>query len=178
MSKVLILSSSPRKNGNSDLLCQAFARGALEAGHDVTTIRVAEKKIGYCTGCYACHELKHCVQKDDASAVLASMMAADVLVLASPVYFYSVCGQLKTLFDRTVAIFPNLTNKRFVFIMTMADTDATMAQGTIQAMQGFLDCYDGSKREAVLVAPGVHEKGEVLKTPYAEEAYRLGRTLQ
>lgn len=178
MSKVLILSSSPRKNGNSDLLCQAFARGAIEAGHDVSTIRVAEKKIGYCTGCYACHELKHCVQKDDAAGVIASMMEADALVLASPVYFYSVCGQLKTLFDRTVVIFPNLTNKRFIFIMTMADTDATMAQGTIQAMQGFLDCYDGSKREAVLVAPGVHEKGDVLKTPYIEEAYRLGRTLQ
>lgn len=174
MKKVLILSSSPRKGGNSDLLCDAFADGARAAGHLVEKIRVAEKKIGFCTGCYACHTLKHCVQQDDAASVIAAMMAADVIVLASPVYFYSVCAQLKALFDRTVVIFPKLTNKAFYFLATMADTDEAMLAGTFTAMQGFLDCYEGSVLRGKLGVPGVYEPGAVKQLPAMEEARKLG----
>ena len=95
MKNVLVLSSSPRKGGNSDLLCDAFAKGAKKAGHKVAKIRVADKKVGYCTGCYACQKTGKCVIKDDAAAILKKMMASDVIVFASPVYFYSVCAQLK-----------------------------------------------------------------------------------
>ena len=109
--KVLILSSSPRRNGNSDLLCDRFAEGAGEAGHQVEKIRLAEKKIGYCTACYACRKGK-CPQLDDAPEILEKMLAADVIVLATPVYFYTMCAQLKALLDRTVAIFPRLTDKQ------------------------------------------------------------------
>lgn len=70
MKKVLIISSSPRKGGNSDLLCDEFARGAAETGHEVEKIRLAEKKVGYCTGCYACRKLNKCVQNDDANDLL------------------------------------------------------------------------------------------------------------
>ena len=94
--KVLILSSSPRRNGNSDLLCDRFAEGAGKAGHQVEKIRLAEKKIGYCTACYACRNGK-CPQQDDAPEILEKMLAADVIVLATPVYFYTMCAQLKAL---------------------------------------------------------------------------------
>ena len=85
--KVLVLSGSPRKNGNSDLLCNEFLKGAAESGHEVEKIRVAEKKIGYCRGCYACKDTGICAIRDDMAEVLQKMIDADVLVLASPVYF-------------------------------------------------------------------------------------------
>ena len=103
MSKnILILSGSPRKGGNSDLLCDEFMRGAREAGHRVKKIRVAEKKIGYCSGCYHCEKSGGvCAKKDDMADILQKIIDADVLVLASPVYFYSIDAQLKALIDRT-----------------------------------------------------------------------------
>ena len=100
--KVLILSASPRKGGNSDLLCDQFAKGAEEAGHQVEKIRVQERSIAPCMACYACRNSGVCVQKDDMAAILEKMVQADVLVLATPVYFYSMDGQLKTLIDRTL----------------------------------------------------------------------------
>ena len=127
--KVLIISSTPRKGGNSDKLCDAFAEGAKEAGNEVEKVRIADLKIGYCTGCYACQKTGKCAIKDDARGVIDKMMATDVIVLASPVYFYSICAQLKALIDRTVVVYPNLTNKRFYYLLTMADTDREKFDG-------------------------------------------------
>lgn len=95
--KVRIISSSPRRGGNSETLAAAFAEGAQAAGHQVETVYLREKQIGYCKGCFACHELGHCVLRDDAAAIIAKMHDADVLVFATPVYYYCVSGQLKTL---------------------------------------------------------------------------------
>ena len=104
MKKVLILSGSARK-GNSDALCDRFLQGAKEAGHAVEKIRIAEKKVHYCTGCYLCKQTGgKCVYQDDMGEILQKIIDVDVLVLASPVYFYSVCAQLKTVIDRTVAM--------------------------------------------------------------------------
>lgn len=171
--KILILSSSPRKGGNSDLLCDRFAEGAREAGWEVEKIRLAEKKIGYCTTCYVCKKGK-CPQQDDAPEILEKMLAADVIVLATPVYFYTMCAQLKALLDRSVAIFPRLTDKRYYYIMTMADTDREMLKGTIEALRGFLDCYEGSDEAEMICGLGVYEKGEVRNLPVWEEARRMG----
>ena len=98
--KVLILSGSPRKGGNSDLLCDEFMRGALEADNQVEKIRVTEKKIGYCSACYYCRQSGGvCAKKDDMAEILQKMIDADVIVLASPVYFYSIDAQLRTVID-------------------------------------------------------------------------------
>ena len=174
MKKVLVLSSSPRKGGNSDLLCDAFAKGAKEAGHKVTKIRVADKKIGYCMGCYSCQKTGKCAIQDDAKEVLDAMKDADVIVFASPVYFYSVCAQLKALIDRSVVYYPTITNKDYYFLMTMAEDDASMAEGTAKAMQGFLDCYEGSTLKGTLVASGVYEKGAIKETAFLDQAYKMG----
>ena len=100
--KVLILSASPRKGGNSDVLCDTFLRGATAAGHSVEKISLRDKNIHYCTGCGVCNRTHRCVQKDDMAEILDKMVAADVIVLATPVYFYTMDGQMKTLIDRTV----------------------------------------------------------------------------
>ena len=98
--KVLIISSSPRKGGNSETLAAAFAKGAREAGHQVETVYLREKQVGFCKGCLACLKLGHCVIQDDAVDIAAKMHDADVLVFATPVYYYCVSGQLKTMLDR------------------------------------------------------------------------------
>jgi multimeric flavodoxin WrbA len=175
MSKnVLIISSTPRKGGNSDILCDAFAEGAKGAGNVVEKIRFADLKIGYCTGCYACRKQGECVQKDDMKQVLDKMLAADVIVFASPVYYYSVSAQLKTLFDRTLSVFPKLVNKTYYTILTMADTNREMLAGPKAALQGFFDCYEGSTLAGEVHADGVHERGEVTKTAFVEAARALG----
>ena len=102
--KVLVLSGSPRKGGNSDLLCDEFVRGAIESGNQVEKIRIAEKKIGYCSACYYCRDHGGiCARKDDMVEILQKIIEADVIVLSSPVYFYSINAQLKAVIDRTVA---------------------------------------------------------------------------
>lgn len=119
--KVLILSGSPREGGNSDLLCDEFAKGAVESGNEVEKIRVAEKNIACCRACYACKNSGKCVIKDDMAEVLQKMIDADVLVLASPVYFYSIDAQLKAVIDRTVARWLEVKDKEFYYIVTAAD---------------------------------------------------------
>ena len=172
--KVLIISSTPRKGGNSDILCDEFAAGAKAAGNKVEKVRIADKKIGYCTGCYACQKTGTCAIKDDAKKVIDKMMAADVIVLASPVYFYSISAQLKALFDRTVVVYPNLTNKKFYFILTMADTNRKMFDGVLAAMRGFLACCEGSKECGMVCASSVYEKGTVKETKFMSAARKLG----
>ncbi len=173
--KVLILSGSPRKNGNSDMLCDAFAKGAAEAGHTVEKIRVAEKNIGYCRACYACRGTGVCAVRDDMAEVLQKMIDADVLVLASPVYFYSIDAQLKALIDRTVARWLEVKNKEFYYIVTAADGDEAAAETTIACFRGYADCVEGAKEMGILYGMGVYEKGEIRDTPAMEKAYAMGK---
>lgn len=173
--KVLILSGSPRKNGNSDLLCAEFARGAAEAGHAVETIRVAEKKIGFCRACYSCKGSGVCAVKDDMAEVLQKMIDADVLVLASPVYFYSIDAQLKAVIDRSVARWEEVRDKELYYIMTAADGERSSMETTLACFRGYADCVEGAKERGVVYGVGVYEKGEVRDTDAMREAYALGR---
>ena len=100
MKNVLIISSTPRNGGNSDVLCDEFAGGARESGSTVEKIRLKDLNLHFCTGCGVCSSTHKCVLKDDMEALLAKLVAADVIVIASPVYFYTVCAQLKVMIDR------------------------------------------------------------------------------
>lgn len=175
--KVLILSGSPRKGGNSDLLCDEFMRGAEESGNQAEKIRVAEKNIGYCKACYACKKDGICAVKDDMSEILAKMHAADVIVLASPVYFYSIDAQLKAVIDRTVAQWTKLKNKEFYYIMTAAEDSATVMVCTLECMRGLAACLDGSVEKGVIYGKGVYEKGEIKNTAAFKQAYEMGKTV-
>lgn len=174
---VLILSGSPRKNGNSDILCNEFAKGAREAGHSVEIVRVAEKQIGFCRACYACKESGVCIQKDDMAEILQKMINADVLVLASPVYFYSIDAQLKALIDRTVARWLEVKNKEFYYIMTAADDDHAAMETTLACFRGYADCVEGAVEKGVLYGIGVYEKGAVHGSPCLREAYEMGKNV-
>ena len=178
MKKVLIISASPRKNGNSDLLCDRFAQGALESGHKVEKIFLASKNIGYCRGCGVCNATHQCVQKDDMAEILEKMVAADVIVLATPVYFYTMDGQMKTFIDRTVPRYTEITYKDFYFIMTAADTEKASLTRTMEAFRGFTeDCLSGAREAGVIYGVGAWNIGEIKGTPAYEEAYEMGRSV-
>ena len=117
--KVLILSSSPRRGGNSDTLCNEFMRGAIESGNEAEKVFLRDKTIHYCTGCSTCSlHGKPCPQKDDAAEIIEKMVAADVIVMATPVYFYTMSAQMKTLIDRCCGLYTEMKNKEFYFIVT------------------------------------------------------------
>ena len=176
--RVLILSGSPRKGGNSDILCDEFLRGAREAGHDVEKIRVAEKKIAPCSGCYYC--TAHggaCAHKDDMAEVLQKMIDADVIVLASPVYFYAINAQLKAVIDRTVARWLEVRDKEFYYIATMADEPEASADTTLACFRGYADCVEGAAEKGVIIGSGVYEPGKVRETPAMAQAYEMGKNV-
>lgn len=175
--QVLILAGSPRKKGNSALLCQEFARGAQERGHQVETVFLADKTIGYCHACYHCQKNGVCILKDDMAELLEKIHAADVLVMASPVYFYSVSAQMKALIDRCVAQWLKITNKEFYYIMTAAEESATVMDCTLECFRGFARCLEGSVERGVIYGKGVYGPGEILGKPAMQEAYVMGKNV-
>ena len=176
MKNIIVISSTPRSGGNSDILCDHFIRGAEENGNNVKKISLAGKSIAPCTACYACKKgNKKCIHDDAAASIIEKMMNADVIVLATPVYFYSMCAQLKTLIDRSVMVYPELCNKEFYYLITMADTASDMFRGTVEALHGFVACCENSKCLGMVTASGVYEAGTVNGTRFTEEAYLLGK---
>lgn len=177
--KILLISSSPRKGGNTDRLCDEFARGAREAGHEVEKLRLAEHTIHYCTGCGACSELgKPCPQHDDAAEIIGKMLAADTIVLATPVYFYTMSAQMKTLIDRMSPYYTSLTGKEFYFIAAMAETERPLMERTFDSLRGLLDCLDDPQEKGVIAATGVWKRGAIEQTPFLQEAYEMGRNVR
>jgi multimeric flavodoxin WrbA len=175
---VLILSASPRKGGNSDLLCDEFLRGARSAGHRAEKIFPSDLTIGYCTGCGVCNRTHACVQKDDMADLLDKLVKADAIALATPVYFYSMDAQLKTLIDRTVPRYTEISGKDFYYILTAADGDQAMLNRAVEAIRGFTeDCLDGANERGILYATGVWAAGEVKATPFMPQAYEMGRAV-
>lgn len=175
--KVLILSGSPRKNGNSDLLCSEFLRGAQEAGHTVEKIRVQEKKVACCLACYACRDTGVCAIKDDMAAIMQQIIDCDVLVLASPVYFYSIDAQLKAVIDRTVCRWTEVKDKEMYYIMTAADEERSSMDTTLACFRGYADCIEGAVEKGVLYGTGVYEAGAVRQTALMQQAYEMGKSV-
>lgn len=110
---VLAISASPRKGGNSDTLCGRFLQGASEAGHTTKKIALAQKVLHPCNACYACGKSHVCVQKDDMADIQQAIIDADVIVLATPTYFYSMDAQMKMMIDRCLPRYQEMKGKRF-----------------------------------------------------------------
>lgn len=176
--KVLILSASFRKHGNSDTLCDEFMRGAQEAGHDVEKIYVNDKHINYCRGCGVCNTTHKCVQKDDMAEILDKMVKADVIVMATPVYFYSMNGQMKTLIDRTVPRYAEISHKDFYFIVAAADNSHANMEKTLEGFRGFTeDCLDDAREKGIIYGTGAWNVGDIKGLPVMKEAYLAGKNI-
>jgi len=175
---VLIISASPRKGGNSDILCDQFAKGATDAGNYAEKIFINEKKINYCRSCWVCiNNKKGCVQKDDMAELLEKMIAADVIVMATPVYFYTMCAQLKTLIDRTFSRYTEINNKEFYFILTAADTSKRNMNRTVEGFRGFISCLNGAQEKGIIYGTGAWESGDIKKLDAFTQSYQMGKNV-
>lgn len=176
--KILILSSSPRKGGNSEILAAFFARGAQDAGHSVETIYLREKKFDFCKGCLACHKIGHCVIDDDAIEVAAKMHDADILVFATPIYYYNVSGQLKTILDRANPLYGSGYAFTKAYLLAAASEDAPdVVEGAVKTVQGWVDCFGRCTLADTIFAGGVSGVGEIAGHPALEKAYQIGKKL-
>lgn len=176
MSKnVLVLSASPRKGGNSDLLCDQFMLGVKEAGNQVEKIFLSDKEIGYCTGCGSCYTSHKCVQQDDMADVLEKMIAADVIMMATPVYFYTMNAQMKTLIDRTCPRYTEISNKEMYFIVTAADNRKQAMERTLEGFRGFTSCLSGAKEKGIIFGTGAWNIGDIEGSKAMVQAYEMGK---
>lgn len=178
MKKVLILEGSPRIHGNSAILSDEFMKGAQEAGCHVEKVHVASKKISGCLGCHACQRNGGaCVQKDDMPEIQQKMIQADVIVLASPIYFYSMTAQLKALIDRTYAFYSKLTGKTFYFIISCAAPDESYTKTMQAALRGFTGCIPHSVEGGIVMGINAAEAGDVKHSHAMEDAYQMGKRI-
>jgi len=176
--KVLVISASPRKGGNSDILCDQFIAGAKEAGHETEKIFISSKKIGFCTGCGVCYNgQKPCPLKDDMPAILEQMIASDVIVMATPVYFYTMNAQLKTTIDRCCSRYTEISNKSFYFILTAADSSIPAMERTVEGFRGFTSCLGGAEEKGIIYGVGAWGKGDIEGTSAMKNAHDMGRMI-
>jgi len=171
---IVLISASPRKGGNSDLLCDEFMRGAMEAGHDAEKIRLAEKTINYCTGCCTCISKQGaCVQQDDMNEIFKKILAADVMVLATPVYFHAMNGQMKTFIDRTCPIYSMIRDKEIYYIVSAAGGQMPVERA-VKSLQVYTNCLSGTKEKGVISVTRIWDAGLVKGTQSMDKAYSMG----
>lgn len=177
MSKqILVISTSPRKGGNSDTLADAFVQGAREAGHSVEKVSLHDKTIGFCKGCLTCVKTQQCVIHDDAAAIAQQMLTADVLAFATPVYYYGMCGQMKTLLDRANPLYSAEHRFRDVYLLAAAaEEDKHTVDGTVTGLQGWIDCFDKARLAGTVFAGGVTSVGEIQGHAALDQAYQMGK---
>ena len=120
---------------------------------------------------------KPCPQKDDADEIVGKMIAADVIVMATPVYFYTMCGQMKIMIDRCCARYTEMSDKEFYFIIAAAEENKEMMERTIDGFRGFLDCLERPQEKGTVYGIGAWKVGEIKETPYMLEAYEMGKQL-
>lgn len=175
MKKIVIITSSPRKNGNSETLARKFEEGARAAGSTTEFIAVRDLNLKFCTGCVACQKIGKCVLNDGMNEIYETVRISDVLVFATPVYYYSVCGQLKTFLDRLNPLFPKDNKFKEVYLIaTAAENEDYTFDGAIKDIQGWIDCFEGVTLKGVIKAGGVDALGEVNSTDYIEKVYKAG----
>lgn len=174
--RVLALSSSPRKGGNSDLLCDQFVQGAQEMGHQVEKIFLRDRTINYCTGCGTCLDgRKNCPQKDEMPEILEKMVVADVIVMATPVYFYTMAAQMKTLIDRCCSRYVEISDKEFYFILAAADSNEAGMERTLEGFRGFTSCLTGARERGYVLGVGAWNMGDIKKSEAMRQAYKMGK---
>lgn len=177
--KVLIINTSLRPKSNSEALAKSFGDGAAASGNDVETVSLAGKNIAFCKGCLACQELGHCVINDDAIRLTEKMRLADVIVFSTPIYYYEMSGQMKTVLDRANSLFPSDYHFRDIyFLSTAAEDEDDVDERAIHGLEGWIVCYEKCRLAGKVFAGGVNDPGEIVGHPALDEAYAMGAKIK
>ena len=173
---ILVISASLRRNSNSDALADEFMRGAIDSGSKVKKISLAGKKINFCRGCLACQKIGHCViEDDDANAITEEMKKADAIAFATPVYYYGMSGQLKTVLDRANSLFSADYAFRDIYLLASAAEDEDSAvDGTREGIEWWASCFEKAELKGIAFAKGVEKPGEIKGNKALSDAYKLG----
>jgi len=181
--RIVILESSPRREGNSTILARRLAEGAREAGAEVEEFALRALKIAPCVACEACRDAKKgCVVKDDMQPIYAALRAADAVVFASPVYWFSVNAQLKAAIDRLYAFggegWQPLKSKRYAVILVYGDEDIYLSGG-MNAVRSFEDAFRflGSERAEFLYGSADRAGDVEADLELMDGAFKLGKRL-
>lgn len=180
MSKVIVITTSLRAKSNSDVLAERLLAGAKDAGHDVELISLKGKTIKFCIGCLACQKTQQCVWKDDAVAIAEKVKNADTLVFVTPIYYYEMSGQMKTLLDRMNPLYPSDYKFRKVYLLSVAAEDEEQTPlKAVSGLQGWVDCFEKAKLAGSLFCGGLNNAGEAIgKKEEQDEAYQFGKSLE
>ena len=180
MSRVLIITTSLRAQSNSDILAGRLAAGAEDAGHQVERISLKGRDIRFCIGCLACQQTQRCVLNDDAPAIAEKVMQADTLVFVTPIYYYEMSGQMKTLLDRLNPLYTTDYRFRMVYMLSVAaEEEAHVPVKAVSGLEGWVDCFERAELAGSLFCGGLGGPGEAAAQEKAQqEAYAFGRALR
>lgn len=178
MKKVIVISTSLRRGSNSDMLADKFVEGAKIAGNEVKKISLIGKNIQFCKGCLGCQQLGHCVINDDVNDIMTKVLKSDVVVWATPIYYYEMSGQMKTLIDRMNAMYELDYQFRDVYLLTTAAEDEEHTPKRAETgLTGWLDCYPKSRLAGTLFCGSVNNAREIEGNPKLQEAFELGKSV-
>ena len=177
--KVLVISTSMRNNANYDILADEFIKGAIASGNDAQKITLKDKKIAFCKGCLSCAHTKKCVIDDDVTEIFEKIKEVDVVVWATPVYYYAMSGQMKTLMDRMNALYSlDYKFREIYLIATAADVPKSAIKGTLDALKCWMSCFGGVKLMGAIEGTGLTSPNEVkAHNNYLLEAYNMGKSV-
>ena len=176
MKKVIVISTSLRHGSNSAMLADQFVAGAKAAGNEVEKISLVGKNIQFCKGCFGCAKLGRCVINDDVNDIMAKALQADVVCWATPIYYYEMSGQMKTLIDRMNAMYSLDYQFRDVYLLTTAAEDEAETPKRAEiGLTGWIDCYPKSRLAGHLFCGGVNEVHEIEGNLKLQEAFELGK---
>lgn len=179
MKKVLVIATSMRKSGNSETLADEFIRGAGEAGHDVEKISLLDKKISFCRGCLVCQKTGKCVIDDDANEIAEKMKEAEVIAFATPIYYYEMCGQMKTMLDRANPLYTaDYAFRDFYLLAAAADGEESAMDGAVKGLQGFIACFEKARLAGTVLGRNADEKGSIQGNPALKQAYLMGKNIE
>ena len=175
MKKVIVISTSLRAGSNSDLLAEKFAEGAKASGNEVQKISLRGKEIKFCVGCLSCQHTGFCVIKDDVPAIMEKVLKADVVCWATPIYYYEMSGQMKTLIDRMNAMYVKDYHFRDIYLLTTAaEAEEETPQRAEIGLSGWIDCYGKSSLKGHLFCGGVSNANDIEGNSILMQAYEMG----
>ena len=178
MKNVLVISTSLRANSNSDALADEFLRGAADAGHHAEKISLRGRSIQFCRGCMACQKLGRCVISDDAAEISQKMHDADVIAFATPIYYYEMSGQMKTLLDRANWLYSSNYHFTDIYLLTAAAEDEPSVPSRAEGgLTGWIDCFERARLAGSVFAGGVDGPGETAGHPALTRAYEMGKQI-
>lgn len=177
--KVLIISTSLRSNSNSDILARQCEKGAKDAGHEVEYVSLKGKDIKYCIGCLTCIKTGYCVLKDDVAAIMEKVKNAEVIIYATPIYYYEMCGQMKTLLDRLNPLYSSDYAFRDIYmIATAAEDEESAFDKAYNGLQGWVDCFEKAELKGIVRGASIGDANDASNhNEIMTKAYNLGKNL-